>query len=165
MILSWNYIYSLCPNHFLWFLFWDVPSNSLHFKTYQKWSMGPTTFPLSQFSSFFTLLLLHSRLLYTLKVNEFHHFTYFSLSLPLLYTYILTTVHKPNVKNWLGRREYVLWLKYTFTIEVSPDTHASHQSITKYSLSTELLWLLWWLVCISGETLITSMVKPYLLLL
>ena len=36
---------------------------------------------------------------YTLKINRSHHFTHFCFSFPLLYTYFLTSVPKPNVKN------------------------------------------------------------------
>ena len=68
--------------------------------------------PLPNFSSLFTLLLLpfHTTftplsLFYSLKIDGSHHFTHFSSSFPLLYTYFLTSVPKPNVKNWLGRRE------------------------------------------------------------
>ena len=67
--------------------------------------MGPTIFPL--FFSFPTTFTPPTPF-YILKINGSHHFTHFSFSFPLLYTYFLTSVLKPNVKNWVGRREYIL---------------------------------------------------------
>ena len=78
--------------------------------------------PRPNFSSLFTLLLLpyHTTFtplspFYTLKINRSHHFTHFSLSFSLLYTYFLTFEPKPNVNNWLGRREYKLMGSFCIT--------------------------------------------------
>ena len=63
------------------FPFWDVPSNSLHFKTYQKQSMGPTISPL--FFPFHTTFTPLSSF-YILKIDGSHQFTYFLTFLPNL---------------------------------------------------------------------------------
>ena len=65
--------------------------------------MGPTTSPLF-FPFHTTFTPLYS--FYTLKINGSHHFTHFSFSFPLLYTYFLTSVPNPFDKKWEGRREY-----------------------------------------------------------
>ena len=66
--------------------------------------MGPTTYPF--FFPFHTTFTPLSSF-YTLKINGSHHFTHFSFSFPLLYTYFLTSVPNPNDKKWEGRREYL----------------------------------------------------------
>ena len=76
---------------------------------------SPWVPPLSNFSSFFTLLLLSFHTIftqlssfYTLKISGSHFFTHFSFFFFSLY--FLTSVYKPNVKYWLRRREYDLTL-------------------------------------------------------
>ena len=97
--------YSLHPTIFFIFFFFYVSLILLHYKTFLKSLMSPTTFLLLfSFHTTFTLLSLF----YILKINGSHHFTHFSFSFPLSYTYFLTLVPKPNVNNWVGRKEQLL---------------------------------------------------------
>ena len=117
--------------------------------------------PLPNFSFLFTLLLLpfHTTftplsLFYTLKIDGSRHFTHFSFSFPLLYTYFLTSVPKPNVKNWVGRREYnigwdetyeIMWV-HTWPIPIFTGSISIAKPFTIYEnfkiLHTQICWSL-----------------------